>query len=115
MFEKVCDRFDAKGVEILTPASATKEFLLGDVPAITIAQATGAFGLSQGITVDEADKIVMPLGRRLLVAIGPPDLARMIADDDVDAYNEMQVREARDYVVHRPAANFAAEIAARRP
>src|SRR5262249_52383169 len=29
--------------------------------------------LSQGITVGEADKIVIPLGHRLLVAIGPPD------------------------------------------
>jgi hypothetical protein len=112
LFEKVCDRFDAKGVEILTPATVTKEFLLGDVPAITIAQATGAFGLSQGVTVDEADKIVMPLSPRLLVAIGPPDAARTIADDEVDSYNEMQVREARDYVVYRPGANLAAAIAA---
>ena len=82
---------------------------------VTIAQATGAFGLSQGVMVDEADKIVMPLTPRLLVAVGPPDGARTIADDEVDAYNEMQVREARDYVVHRPSANFAVEIAAWRP
>jgi hypothetical protein len=45
LYEKVCDRFDARGVEILTPASADKEFLLGDVPAITTAQ-SGVFGLS---------------------------------------------------------------------
>jgi hypothetical protein len=38
----------------------------------------------------------------------------MIADE-FDAYNKMQVREARGYVVHRPAANLAAEIAAWRP
>jgi Protein of unknown function (DUF4238) len=111
LFEKVCERFDARGVEILTPASVTKEYVLGDVPAITVATAMGAFGLSQGITVDQADKIVMPLTPRLLVAIGPPDGERTLADGEVDAYNEMQVREARDYVVHRPAANFAADIA----
>jgi Protein of unknown function (DUF4238) len=112
-FEKVRDRFDVKGVEILT-ASGSKEFLLGDVPAITIA-ATGAYGLSQGVTIDEADKIVMPLTPRLLVAIGPPNASRTITDDEVDSYNEMQVREARDYVVYHPGANLAATIAAWRP
>lgn len=111
LFEKACDRFDVRGVEILTPASAGKEFLLGDVPAITIDQA-GTYGISHGVTVDNAQKIVMPLTPRLLVAIGPQDGARMITDDEVDAYNMMQVREAREYVIYRPGANFAADIAA---
>ncbi len=112
LYEKVCGRFDVGGVEILTPADPGKEFLLGDVPAITIASTTGEFGLSQGITVDKADMIFMPLTPRLLIVIGPANAARSISDVDVDAYNEMQVREARDFVLHRPGANFAASIAA---
>lgn len=111
LFEKVCDRFDVKGVEILTPANAGKEFLLGDVPAITIDQA-GSYGLSHGVTVDEAEQIVMPLAPNLLVAIGPQNGARRIADADVDRYNEMQVREARGYVLYRPGANFVTAIPA---
>jgi hypothetical protein len=63
LFEKVCDRFAARGVEILTPANPGEEYLLGDVPAITIASAAGQYGLSQGVTVDEADMIFMPLTR----------------------------------------------------
>jgi hypothetical protein len=112
LFEKVCDRFDARGVEILTPTSAAKEFLLGDVPSITVEQATGAYGLSQGIAVDGADEVFMPLTPRLLVAIGPPDGTRSISDDEVDAYNEMEVREAKGYVLHRPGANLDTSIAA---
>ena len=112
LYEKVRDRFDARGVEILTPTNPDKEFLLGDVPAITIASATGKFGLSQGIKVDDADMIFMPLTPRLLVVIGPANAARSISDDEVDAYNEMQVREARDFVLHRPGTNFATSIAA---
>ena len=112
LFEKVCDRFAARGVEILTPANPGKEFLLGDFPAITIASATGQFGLSQGVTVDEADMIFMPLTPRLLVVIGPANAARTISDADVDAFNQMQIREARDYVLHRPGADFVASIAA---
>jgi hypothetical protein len=112
LYEKVCDRFDNRGVEILTPASANKEFLTGDVPAITLKQSNGEFGVSQGITVDEADEIFMPLAPRLLVVVGPPHAARTLSDDKVDAHNKMQVREARDYVIHRPSANFAASITA---
>jgi hypothetical protein len=111
MFEKVSDRFGVRGVEILTPASAEKEFLLGDVPAITIDRA-GTYGVLHGVTVDDAEKIVMPLTPRLLVAIGPSDGARAIADDEVDSYNEMQVRAAREYVLFRPGANLATAIAA---
>ena len=87
-----------------------KEFLLGDVPAITIDHA-GAYGIWHGVTVDDAEKIVMPLTSRLLVAIGPPDGACAIADDEVDACNEMQVREARVRGI-RHGANFAADIPA---
>jgi hypothetical protein len=94
---------------IPTPASVGKEFLLGDVPAITIAP-SGAFSLAQGVTVDEADKIVMPLAPRLLVAIGPPNGSRQLTDAEVDRYNTMQVRQAREYVLYRPAADFAASI-----
>lgn len=64
------------------------------------------------MTVDEADKIVMPITPRLLIAIGPPNGSRTIDDAEVDSYNGMQVREARDYVLHRPGANLAASIAA---
>ena len=42
LFEKVCDRFETRGIQILTPDSRDKEFLLGDLPAITIDRTTGA-------------------------------------------------------------------------
>ena len=54
----------------------------------------------------------MPLTPRLLVVVGPPNAARTVSDDEVDAYNKMQIREARDYVFHRPSANLAASITA---
>lgn len=106
LFEKVCDRFDAKGVQILTPASRHKEFLLGDLPAITINRASGEAG--PGVPIDNADEIVMPLTPRLLVSVGLPDGARSIPDDEVDWYNALQVRLAREYLIHRPAAKFTA-------
>jgi hypothetical protein len=110
LFEMVRDRFDLKGIQILTPASATKEFLLGDTPALTLDRATGTVGLAQGVTADQADEIFMPLAPRLLVSLGSPDGTRSIPDDQVDQYNQWQSRAAQDYLIHRPAASFTASI-----
>lgn len=111
LFEMVCDRFDTRGVQILTPATPSKEFLLGDVPSLTVDYTTGAVGIAEGVTVDSADEIFMPLAPRLLIAVGPPDGARSIPDDEVDQYNRRQARAAQTYVIYRPGADFAASIA----
>jgi hypothetical protein len=113
LYEKVGDRFDTKGLQVMTPANARKEFLLGDVPAITYNATTGAAGLSEGVAVDDADEIVMPLAPLLMVAIGPPDGVRSLSDAEVDHYNRMQVRAARSFVMYRPTAtHFANQVAA---
>jgi hypothetical protein len=111
LYEKVCDRFQGRGLAILTPANPSKEFLLGDVPSVTYNTTTGSTGLDRGVAVDQADEIAMPLAPGLLVAIGPPDCARLISDSEVDHYNRLQVRAARDFVMYRPSAtHFAAQI-----
>lgn len=104
LFEKVCDRFETRGIQILTPAGTAKEFLLGDLPAITVDRAAGTAG--PGVTIDEADEILMPLTPRILVVLGPSNGTRSIPDDEVDTYNALQARLARVYLVHRPAATF---------
>jgi hypothetical protein len=106
LFEKVCDRFDTRGIQILTPASKAKEFLIGDRPTITVDRATGAAG--PGVPIDDADEILMPLTPRLLVIVGLPDGIRSIPDEEVDSHNALQARLARDYLIHRPAAIFPA-------
>jgi hypothetical protein len=110
--EAVCDRFDPKGVEILTPSNSSAEFVLGDVPAITVNHGTGAAGLAAGVAVDEADEIFMPFGPRLLVVVGGSSGARSIGDADVERYNRLEVRLARNRVFHRPGSNFALDIEA---
>lgn len=114
IFEHVSDRFESRGVEILTPANASSEFLVGDLPAITLNRGTGAAGLAEGVAVDQADQVIMPLSPRLLVAIGDRVGSRSISDDEVNEFNRLQVHLAKDYVVHRPGAGLAAGIQARR-
>ena len=104
LFEKVCDRFETRGIQILLPGSRDKEYLLGDRPAITIDRTTCA----AGVPVDDADEIVMPLTPRLLIVLGASNGTRSIPDDEVDSYNALQGRLARDYLIYRPTATFAA-------
>jgi hypothetical protein len=111
LYEDVCDRFDPKGVLLLRPASASKEFLLGDAAAITVNKTTGAAGLAAGVAIDQADEIRMPVAPDLTVVVGPPDGVRTLADDEVDEFNRLQARLATEYIVYRPsAAGFATEI-----
>jgi hypothetical protein len=67
---------------------------------------SGAYGLAQEITVDEADQIVMPLTPHPSPARRHrprPNGSRQLTDAKAGLYNTMQVRQARAYVVHRPA------------
>lgn len=57
---------------------------------------------------DDADEIVMPLTPRLLIVLGESHGTRSIPDDEVDSYNALQARLARDYLIHRPTAAFTA-------
>ena len=102
LFEKVCDRFDTRGIQVLTPVSASKEFLFGDLPAITVDRATGAAGRAAAVTIDQADEILMPLTPRLLIILGPPNGTRAIPDHEVDSHDALQARQARDYLITGP-------------
>jgi hypothetical protein len=110
-YENVCDRFDAMEVGILIPSSPLKEFLIGDVPVVTFNRTTGAAGLAEGVTVDEADEIYMSVGPRLVVSVGGPNGRHVIGDDDVDTMNQLQIRAANDTVFHRPSAQFSGALA----
>lgn len=110
LFEKVCDRFDTRGIEILIPASSSAEFLIGDAPAVTFNKATGAAGLQGDVAIDVADRIILPLGPRLVVVIGEPNGNRMISDEEVEHLNDLQVRVAKRLVFHRPTVDFAATM-----
>jgi hypothetical protein len=111
LFEAVCDRFDPKGLALLSPANGNKEFVIGDVPAFTYNRNTGLAGLAAGVAVDVADEIVMPLGPRLLAVVGRPNAVQTITDNEVDRFNELQVHVANEFIYHRPTVDFSASIA----
>jgi hypothetical protein len=80
LHEKVPGRSGTRSAGILTPASAGKEFLSGDVPPSPHHRPSGAYGLAQGITADEADQIVMPLTLTCSSPSPPPNGSRQLTD-----------------------------------
>jgi hypothetical protein len=101
LHEKVSDRLDTRGVEILTPASVGKEFLFGDVPPSPSPVRSLRPGPGDHRRRGRPDRDAPH--PHLLVAIAPPNGSRQLTGAEVGLYNTMQVRQARDYVVHRPA------------
>ena len=115
LFDSMCEWFAHNGLEILTPASADKEFLLGDLPALTVNLRTGTASLAQGVGLANATAIVLPLSPCVLAALGPADAIATAPDVLVDQLNTLQVRAAGRYVYHRPGASFGSFIAGVRP
>ncbi len=101
LHEKVSDRSGTRGAGILTPASAGKEFLSGDVPPSPSPVRSLRPGPGDHRRRGRPDRDAPH--PHLLVAIAPPNGSRQLTDAEVDLYNTMQVRQARVYVVHRPA------------
>jgi hypothetical protein len=102
LFEIVRERFQASGVEILTPADPGSEFIIGDTPALTMDYATGAAGVRAGISLAAANTVTMPLTPRLLVALGPATAATQAPKQFIDTINHYQTRAAQKYVYYRP-------------
>ena len=88
------------GLEILSPASG--EFLIGDVPALTIRHDRSQAGVLGGIALGDANTVIMPLGPRHLVALGPTNLAGELSPDQVANVNGRQIECAIGYVYLRP-------------
>jgi hypothetical protein len=64
--------FSAQHLEIVTPAPGAGEFLLGDFPAVALSKTGEVLGGPRwGVPVDDAATVVMPLGPRHFVALGP--------------------------------------------
>jgi hypothetical protein len=104
---------EARGLEVSRPA--TGEFVIGDAPAIAVGPA-GRIGLLQGVGIDSATTIALPLGPALAVSTGDVDAFHNLSQEQMDALNRWQVQGASQYVYCRPDSGLDLTIrtAARR-
>lgn len=110
-FDRVCQLLDQAPLEVIVPAQRDDEFILGDVPALTFDGKTGAAGVADGVPLTAGDTVMLPLGPRLLVALGPRHQTATVSHEFVERINQLQLRAATEYVVHRPGARVGSQLA----
>lgn len=115
LFGQAREQMSGLGLEILTPASG--EFLIGDVPALTIRHDRTQAGVLGGIALGDANTVIMPLGPHHLAALGTANLAGKLSPDQVASVNTRQIASAIEYVYLRPGSGHehsVRSLAARR-
>jgi hypothetical protein len=94
------------GLELFTPECG--EFLIGDVPALTIRHGRDGTGIFGGVGLANADEIVLPLGPHWMAVLGNHNRMRVveIPQETVRRYNIMQVQTAYQHVHFRPSSGL---------
>lgn len=93
------------GVEILAPLRG--EFVIGDIPALTVRKGMPSAGVNGGIGYAFADAIVLPIAPGYLIRVADRASRYVaIAEEDVLELNAWQVRGAFSYVYLRPGSGL---------
>ncbi|MFE5108277.1 DUF4238 domain-containing protein [Streptomyces sp. NPDC056663] len=102
MFHKVRAMAAKWYLEVLTPESG--QFLVGDNPAVTVR--TDATPFSYNMAFGDAHSIVLPIGPRHLLALGPENMLGSIPRTVVDELNAVQILAADRYVYMHPRSEL---------
>lgn len=93
------------GVEILTPSRG--EFVVGDIPALTVRKGMPSPGVNGGIGYAFADAIILPIAPDYLIrVVNGPSRYLEIGDGEVHELNAWQVRGAFSHVYLRPGSGL---------
>jgi hypothetical protein len=93
---------DAAGLEILTVQDG--EFLIGDVPALTVRAGHAGVGVLGGIALAEAQSVFLPLGLRHVAALGRGNRLVQLTSAQAVEVNARQLAGAIDYAYLRPGS-----------
>jgi hypothetical protein len=104
LFRQARERSDRSALEILSAGDS--EFLLGDVPALTVRRDRNQVGVLGGIAMDDAHAVILPLGPHHVASLGKSNLTAELSRDQVAHANGLQVAGAVEYVYLRPGSGL---------
>ena len=97
-------RTDNAELEIFT--ADDDEFVIGDVPALTVRNDRGEVGVLGGISMDDAQSVFLPLGPRHVAALGKVNITAQLTAEQVKVTNNRQLLGAIEYVYLRPGSGL---------
>jgi len=100
-------------LEIIRPKSG--QFLIGDMPAISIDDARKALGIRGGVPFGDATTVILPLSPTRLAALGKVDRFEAVPAAAVRFTNFLQVNMAHKYVYMQPGSGLDSFVSAQRP
>jgi hypothetical protein len=96
------------GYEVKILSARKGDFLIGDVPALTIKYGHAGAGLSARIGLAFADELALPLGPERLAVLTKRGCSGFfdVAKKRVHRYNVMQIRNAYQHIHFRPGSGL---------
>ena len=115
IFEEARRIAAASRLEIIWSRRSQFQFLLGDVPAITVGAGGAALGIPGGVPFGDAATVFLPLSPWRLAALRRADNFEPVLARAVRRANALQVAKARDYVYMHPGSGLEVFVATERP
>ena len=78
------------------------ELVIGDAPVITRREGHGGHGVHQGVALEEASTVVMPIAPNVLIGLGPTSEYVRLERSMVDKFNVPQLRAFHRWLGCRP-------------
>ena len=97
MFEEARRMAASAHLEIIRPLHRG-QFLIGDVPAISLDTRCRAFGIRGGVPFRDATTVILPLSPRRLAVLGSADTFAAVPGAAIRWLNGFQVASAKAYV-----------------
>jgi hypothetical protein len=104
IYAKTRDMIDSSSVQIAKPTRG--EFLIGDVPAVSVKKGQPGVGVLGGVALGEATTVLLPLGRYCCAALARADEVIRLDFDAVQALNKAQLQAAYQYIYFHPASGL---------
>jgi hypothetical protein len=113
MFQRVRDTLRPDAVEIWH-VPIGRELLISDAPAITFRYSNDGALMELHVAIGDSHGTALPLARDCLAVIGPAAKDALLAPEQVDWWNRIQVRSAYEHVYYRPGSGLGSFVAAAR-
>lgn len=82
------------------------EFLIGDDPVQVVDHQRGSIGILSGVSISDADTLLMPLGPQHVLAVAKDDSIVELDGPSVTRINRIETLGAKDKVFYRPESEL---------